>query len=247
MVGITTLSLSKLQSINDIIFSIFNLIGLIVSLLIYFSEVGIQSAIVKQVCNKVNHSGGCTTLLTSKSAKGIFGITPSIACLSYFVLQFLFIIGSIWFTELMTLKSLIITIAILGIPIALWSIYIQKRIEKSWCALCLTIVSVLIIQSYVSLNNPFILPLIHLSIYSISFFCIIFLFLIPIQRLLKNENKKEQVESELKKWKEDISIFNSLLHNQTVVSEIDFIEDIEIGNKNAKLKLVVACYNTPQY
>jgi uncharacterized membrane protein len=137
-----TSSLNQI-SIATIAFGFLSLPGLIISIFLLGTELGYQSQLVKQVCGAVGN-GGCEKVLKSKYAKGLFGITPADAGVIYFAAQFIFYLLSPYFTNFINCQLLI---ALGGVAIAVWSIYTQAVKLKQWCALCLLIVAVLVLQT----------------------------------------------------------------------------------------------------
>jgi uncharacterized membrane protein len=138
-------------------FGLLSLIGLIISVILLGTELGYQSQIVKQVCGAVSN-GGCEKVLKSKYAKGFLGITPADASVLYFSAQFtIYFLSSLYPTFLQS----IFLLAYAGIIIAAWSIYTQAVKLKQWCALCLGVAAVLILQTALALvfaNSQLLIP-----------------------------------------------------------------------------------------
>ncbi len=218
------------------IFGFFSLLGVFISAAAFATELGIQSNAVKQVCGAVS-KGGCEAVLKSKLAKGIFGITPSDAAVLYFTAQFIVYLSSAFFPNIFNALPYI---ALMGITIAVVSIYTQSVVIKQWCALCLGIASILLFQVLISifLVNNF-------TLYSIVFFAIIaalcIAILLPIKKLLKSTIAAKPKLTELKKMKADVSIFLAKLEKEQRVDITIWENDLIIGNVEAPIMITVVC------
>jgi len=226
-----------------LIFGCLSLLGLIVSIVLLGTELGYQNQVVKQVCGAVS-SGGCEKVLKSKYAKGILGITPADASLIYFSTQFIFYLLNLYLAHHHTC---IFILAVAGIAIAALSIFTQAAILKQWCALCLGIVAALISQgilAFILLDKDWKLLSINLItqflLYAILC-CFLYFIFSPLKELLKAVSLSRQKLAELKKWKTDINIFKSLLHQEQQVDISIWANDIILGNAVAPVTITVAC------
>ena len=226
------------------LFGLLSLMGLIVSIFLLGTELGFQSQIVKQVCGAVSH-GGCYKVLKSSYAKGIAGITPADASVLYFATQFLFCLLSFWIPVLFTF---IMLLAYSGIIIAAWSIYTQAVKLKQWCALCLGIVTVLVLQSILVLflskklvSNPLSNPVYEgLGIYVVLLFVLASI-LLPIKKLIKINRSNNLKLAELKRWKSDADLFITQWKQEQEVDTTIWESDLIIGNPFASILITVAC------
>jgi protein-disulfide isomerase/uncharacterized membrane protein len=222
-------------------FGLLSLIGLIISVILLGTELGYQSQIVKQVCGAVSN-GGCEKVLKSKYAKGFLGITPADASVLYFSAQFtIYFLSSLYPTFLQS----IFLLAYAGIIIAAWSIYTQAVKLKQWCALCLGVAAVLILQTALALvfaNSQLLIPN---SITPIAAFLILItllsFILLPTKQLIKTNNTNRQKLVELKKWKTDAGLFITQWQQEQQVDTTIWQNDLVIGNPNAPILITVAC------
>ena len=218
------------------IFGLLSLLGVFVSATAFATELGIQSDAVKQVCGAVS-KGGCETVLKSKLAKGIAGFTPSDAAVVYFATQFALYITAAYFTSI---ASILPYLALAGIAVAGVSIYTQAVVIKQWCALCLGIAAILILQAGVA---AFIIGTISST--SIILFAAATLFftaiLLPIKTLLKNNIAAKPKLAELKKWQSDSNIFLAQLEKEQKVDTTIWENDLVLGDANAPILITVAC------
>jgi protein-disulfide isomerase/uncharacterized membrane protein len=183
-------------------------------------------------------SRGCEHVLKSRYAKGMLGITPSDASVLYFATQFvLFIVGS-WYPSLLTG---IFLFSLAGIPIAAWSIYIQSVKLKEFCALCVGIVAVLILQSVITfIEWPTLQEIMPPLIFAGA---IVFLgmLLLPIRQLIKANGDNKTKITELKKWKLDADLFAILQEREKKVDATIWRNDLVLGNPLAPVQITVAC------
>lgn len=227
-------------SIN--IFGFLSLIGLIISILLLGTELGFQNQAIKQVCGAVSN-GGCERVLNSSYAKGIAGITPADASILYFGAQFIVYSLGCWYTSVF---AGILLLSVPGIVIAGWSIYIQAVKLKQWCALCLGIVVILVLQSISALfvlqnyllNSGTIAT--GLGVFILLFF-ILALALFPIKQLIKVNNNYKLKLVELKKWKSDADLFMNQWQQEQEVAISAWDNDLVIGDSSAPLLITVAC------
>jgi protein-disulfide isomerase/uncharacterized membrane protein len=231
------LSTYQYQSLTIAAFGLFSLAGLTISIAALAAELGYQSRIVKQVCG-VMSSRGCEQVLKSQYAKGFAGITPADASALYFLTQFALFAAGAW---LPSLTTGILLFSLAGIPVAAWSIYIQSVKLKEFCALCIAIVTALILQSVIAFIQwpPWqgILP----PIYFASTFIFLTMLLLPVKQLLKTNSDNKSKIAELKKWKQDPDLFSTLWAQERAIDTTTWRNDLLLGNPMAPLQITVAC------
>jgi uncharacterized membrane protein len=219
-------------------FGLLSLAGLAISVAALGTELGYQSKLIKQVCGTVSN-GGCEKVLRSKFAKGIAGITPADASVLYFSAQFIIYLLGCVYNPLLTG---IINLAFAGVTVAGWSIYTQAVKLKEWCALCLCIVGVLLLQSGISFMEANLLSNTYLSY---GAFIVLSLFLtlgfLPLKQLIKTSTGYKNELNALKKWKTDASLFLTQLDTEPQADIRIWENDLLIGNPDAPLRITVAC------
>lgn len=227
--------------IAAIVFGLLSLLGLVISIFLLGTELGYQSQLVKQVCGAVS-SGGCEKVLRSKYAKGMFGISPADASVLYFSTQFIFYLLSPYFVNLL---NFILLIAFCGSAIAIWSVYTQAAKLKQWCALCLGIVAVLVLQMGMALliTNFQFLNLISLQpfLFFILLVVVLAVSLLPVKALIKTNKTNQHKLAELKKWKSDAALFVTQWQQEQKVDTTIWENDLVIGNSAAPILITVAC------
>ncbi len=220
------------------VFGLLSLAGLAVSIAALGTELGYQSELVKQVCGTISN-GGCEKVLRSRFAKGIMGITPADASVIYFATQFVFYLAGCVYHPLLTG---IINLAFAGITVAVWSIYTQAVKLKEWCALCLCIVGVLLLQSGISFFQADPLSASYLSYGAfITGGLLITLGFLPLKQLIKTSAVYKKELNGLKKWKTDAGLFLTQLDAEPQADISVWENDLLIGNPDAPLRIAVAC------
>lgn len=231
------ISTFQLLNFSTGIFGLLSLIGLIISLYALGTELGFQSQIVKQVCGAVSN-GSCVQVLKSRYAKGFAGITPADASVLYFAAQFIvYLIGSFYAPLLQS----ILLWAFAGIAIAAWSIYTQAIKLKQWCALCLAIAAVLILQAILAFS----IRTTAINYFGLLNFILLFMLLafvlLPVKQLIKTNSSNKLKLAELKKWKTDAELFISQWQREQEVDTTIWQHDLLLGNPAAPLQITVAC------
>jgi protein-disulfide isomerase len=237
-------TLAQQPGIYYSIFTILSAAGLIVAWLTFNTELGVQSKLVKQVCNSVNPEGGCDKVLKSNQAKGVWGVTPADASLAWFVVQFGAVVAALWLPGLATFAVTAAQFALLGIAAAAWSLISQKFVVKQWCALCLSIAAVLVLQFGLALLTPGIaagLAIKEAALYGTAILATLFLVIQPLKRLIKSSIKQGTLQQQLKKWQQDANVFNGLSQQQEAVDISPWANDLQLGNAAAPVQLTIAC------
>jgi protein-disulfide isomerase/uncharacterized membrane protein len=238
------LSLLHQPGIYYSIFAVLSAVGLVLAWLTFNTELGVQSKLVKQVCNSVNPDGGCDKVLKSKQAKGFLGVTPADASLAWFVTQFGVTVAAIWLADLAGFSILAAQFALLGVIAAAWSIISQQFIVKQWCALCLSIAAILVMQFLISILTPGITDGFNIqaaAVYIAAALLILFLVIQPLKRLIRSSIQQATLQQQLKKWQQDASVFNSLSQMQEAVDISPWPNDLQLGNADAPVQLTIAC------
>ncbi len=239
-IGLGLFAFTALQtnSVSFLVFGFFALIGLVISFFILNAELGFQNTIVKQVCGAVS-AGGCEKVLNSKHAKSFLGFTPADLGLIYFTTQFFCFLASPYSARL---GQVMYAVALIGLPVAALSLYTQSVILKQYCALCLGLVVVLLVQAGLSVFN-FSLDTFLIQTFASAalLFASLGLVLFPIKNLLNTNEQNKRKANELRKWKSDATIFNAMLQQQQQVDTTIWEHDLILGNPNALILITVAC------
>jgi uncharacterized membrane protein len=208
-----------------------------------FGLLSFQSQTIKQICDAINKAG-CEAAMKSTYARGVAGATPSDLSIIYFSMQFVIYLTSCLYPYF--LRG-ILSLAVVGTMVAVWSIYVQAWKLKQWCALCLAIVVVLFLQSVVAFVTLSALQ--GLSIHQIFFECFFSLVIIvplcfiyfPVKKLLKENGSKKLKLAGLKKWKLNGELFMSQWKHERKVDVEIWENDLLLGNPDAPVQITVAC------
>ncbi len=221
------------------IFGLLSLTGVTLSIAALSTELGYQSTLVKQVCGTIGN-GGCEKVLGSKYSKGFAGITPADASLLYFAAQFiLYLVGCFINGHF----SGILNLAFTGILVAGWSVYTQAYKVKEWCAICLSIVAVLLGQIIIAIikyqnTKLLILEPYMFLVLTLGMLALIYL---PIKHLLMVNLKSKKELITFRKWKTDASLFITQWKTQPTCNNEMWENDLIIGDADSLIRFTVAC------
>ena len=241
-IGLLILSASHSTHLLTSLFGLLSLLGLVCSIFILGAELGFQNPVVKQVCGAVS-AGGCEKVLKSRYAKGFAGISPADAAVLYFSAQFAFFLWACF--ERIDLRSLFF-LAFAGMAVAILSILVQAFKLKQWCALCISIAGVLILQGAIAFRaiagtktlvfDEYLSPAILLALVVI---CALILF--PVKQLISSNIAYKLKLAELKKWKLDADLFVMQWQQQQKTDDTVWDKDLLIGDPLAPVLITVAC------
>ncbi|MCZ8331495.1 MAG: thioredoxin domain-containing protein [Flavobacterium sp.] len=221
-----------LNNSYTILYLLCSLLGLLISYFIVRKSLGINDATISKVCESVSIKGGCDTVISDTKSK-IFGfISLSDVCLVYFF-------SIVLITTLLGFNfSFFFFLSILSVPVILYSLIQQGFIIKEWCALCLLISSVLILQlvflilsfQKISIDIVFILKSLFISLLSL----LVWNFL---KKIWIDNLRLENIESKFFKFKRSKVLFNTLLKKEQLINS-NLIEEgnkISFGSQNPKV------------
>lgn len=225
---------------NSLIFTLFSLlpvIGFLLSIEALKTELGIESKISQSFCNAIPNAD-CGQIINSTKNKWLQKIKISDISFWFFASQLLAIF--VFFVS--QLSSQFFSIMIIGLalslPITLYSIYFQYKIEKKWCPICLSIIGVVYLEFIflLFLHNDF-----QVNISSLIIFSSIFSFIAGLVYLLKPVfiEKKDISEKYLKqlRFSRNYEVFkNTLLKSETQFFEKEYIV---IGNRESKHRISI--------
>lgn len=226
----------------QIIHFLLSVIGVYISFLIVQHELGFHSEILDKFCSGKNKKTNCDAVLSSKGAT-LFGLFKlSDIGFVYFVsmtIGWIILIQNEFY-----FPSVIFVLSALSIPFTVFSIYYQSKIVKSWCPLCLTIVSILWLQfgslfMYKSFWTE--LPIIDDSyvLFLIGTLVVVSLWLF-IQPLLKKEQELEKLKIQHIKFKRNFNLFKAALNLSTPLEvNIPDSQELVFGNRNSNFTIVV--------
>lgn len=235
-------SLLTSGTISQAVFLLTSVGGVMISWLIVSKELGIENKLADQVCAA---TADCAGTLRSKAAKLPVGLSWGDVGMTWFSFQLLFLLFSFFSGNGLVAHSLFSICAIFYIPFVVFSLFYQGQIGKKWCRLCLIIVGVLIVQAGLLIPktvlkgpqwpgyNAIAMALILLAFGTIGWLC--------IKKLLVDKKQLQVANWGLQRFKNSADVFLSNLTKQRRVDIIPWDHDLQIGNSEGVVQIVVAC------
>jgi uncharacterized membrane protein len=219
------------------------LAGLFVSILIVEYEAGIDNPITAQLCN-AGEDTDCGAVLKSKAAV-IAGLTLADAGLVWFIVLYLSTIISFFTATTAHLLALFAPLIILSLLFTFFSLYYQWRIVKKRCVLCLLIIGVIWTQGFLLLpglenirfNQMGPVTGIFLTIFAI----VAISWFLLVKPLFTKTRQIIQSNYTLRRFKNDPVVFRSLLEQQRPINVIPWKHDLQLGDPDAIIQLIIAC------
>lgn len=219
------------------LFCLLPIIGLFLSIEALKTELGIESKISQSFCNIIPNAD-CKQIINSSKNKLIQKIKISDISFWFFASQLL----TIFVFSVAQLTTEFLNIMIFGlalsIPMTLYSIYFQYKVEKKWCPICLSIIIIIYLEfSYLLfLNKGF-----QVSISTFIIFITLFSFIATLVYLIKpiflekkviNEKYIQQI-----RFSKNFDIFkNTLLKSETQFFDREYIV---LGNRESTHKISI--------
>lgn len=218
------------------LYNLLSIVGLYLSSEIYKEKFGKQSPVLSGICGKPSSSQNTKEESCSKIIKSdkinILGLKLSDFSLIYFI--GLSVLGLLLPQTDFILKSL----SFISIIVILYSLSIQIFIEKTFCKICLSIISILVSQIIVS--SFFFKKEITID-FGLILSSIIILLIISAVIIYLNENlseKEELKKSNIKnlRFKRDFDLFNK---EYSISKEFHFTQKSPffLGSKDAKVHI----------
>lgn len=215
--------------------------GLSIAILIIQQKLGISNEIIEQLCSASKETD-CNAVINSKGSKLGIWMNWADAGIIYFTSFLLLLIIS-------AASSLLFLLASAAIPFIFFSVYYQWRVVKKWCILCLLTVVVLVMQF--ALLMPVALSLAKgglegfpgdtLFFAAFVFTTIAAAWLLVIKPALQKNKELIDKNYSLLRFKNNPDVFNALLQQQRRVDTTPFENDLQLGNPDAPLQIIVAC------
>jgi uncharacterized membrane protein len=237
--------LVQIDSITPVTYSFLflKIIGIILTSLLFLKSIGLNNELVSKLCYTRSFRD-CQSILDSPASKITRWFSWADAGFIYFVGSlfsiFLFLDSPENLKGFLTFQLLWSSLAI---AFSAYSLYYQGLKAKMWCALCLGVVSLFILEaSLIFINFSF--DNVVMSVQTIV--KVVFAFVAPITFLLLFKGvlmkslKAERLEKELNKLKTNPKIFESLLKGQKEMPRIP--EDmllVSLGTKRAQHTLTM--------
>ena len=225
------------QSLILVIFGGLISIGLFLSIEAIKTELGIESKISNGFCNIVSNAD-CGQVINSTKNQWIEKVKISDISIWFFASQlFAFFLFSVAGLHNQLLGYIFISL-VLSVPMTLYSIYFQYKIEKKWCPICLSIIGIV----YLELLFLFFIKYdFQLNAESLVLFFAIFSIVAGLVYLLKPVfvEKKEFKDKYIKQLRfvRNYEVFkNTLQKSDTQFFEKEFIV---LGNRESKKRISI--------
>ncbi|KUJ57218.1 vitamin K epoxide reductase family protein [Chryseobacterium aquaticum] len=225
------------NSFITLLFGFISMIGIFLSIEALKTELGIESKVSQTFCGAISNAD-CGQVINS----------TKVSWLKNFKISDI----SIWFFSSQILSLLLFAVAgfsniflnyiflclILSVPITLYSIYFQYKIEKKWCPICLSIIVIIYLQIILLLQINF-----EFSLYTKMFILLIFIFIIVAILLsffksvfVDRKNLKRDYIKYLR-FSKNYKVFKGSLKNSQ--NEFFTNEIVILGNTEAEKKITV--------
>lgn len=222
---------------------ILNLVGVYLTIEVVKQEFGVKSTLSSAVCNSNSTNiSNCESIITSKKAKLFLNYGLSDLCVIFFfghIISFFLMSITNLIHDFITLSIITLT---LSIPVTLFSIYFQWKVENKWCPLCLMIIAVLYIEliNYLFYNNIHFdnLNLISISIFIFGFLSFLLSWIIS-KPIIKKYFDLKSFELESIRFKRNYKLFKLALKDSKKVNYETLKSKVTIGNHNANLKITI--------
>lgn len=230
------------------IYFLLAILGIVGSVLIIRHDLGLYSETVNKFCT-VSQKSSCDVVLDSKGATLFGWLKLSDLSFTYFVGLTLACFLS--FITPSHNQAIFLMLSGLSMPIVAYAIYYQWRILKKWCPLCLSIATVLVVQSIIMLfgvgnASAFNINITAIPLLLFSFFSV-FIAWMWLKPILEQNKKLKTLEIEHYKFKRNFTFFNSVYQLSPLLdTRIKSTQEVTFGAKNAPLDVVVVtnptCY-----
>ena len=221
--------------------------GVFISWMIVSKDLGVENKIADQLCGKTDD---CNAVIHSNKTKLPFGIGWSDAGIIYFSFILIISIIASFASTLNSIQPVLFLLATCSLPFTLLSVYYQWRTIKKWCRLCLLTVALLWIQFAILFVRVILesSPGNELKTISLNSTALILFVLfiatatwVWLKPLLKKSKKLETENFTGKRFKNNPALFMALLEKQRKVDTTPFENDLQLGNAEAPLQIMVAC------
>lgn len=233
------------HSIISISYFITSCIGVLISLLLIWHEFDKDNRLIREVCGKGGKKVNCNAVLAS-SHSSMFGISWSTWGGTYFCMLFLV---QLLFVSNLSFLMVTASFSLLVLPYVFYSIYIQWRIIKQWCPLCLAIQALLLINALIGISifsqyseNYYSYPFqSHPFIITVLIGAFIFFSISSLVPMLKLARDSKGLERNLRIFKSDKSVFHYFLNKSERLAYPVNNLGIIIGNPAANNEIIKIC------
>lgn len=220
---------------HGVLFNILSLAGVYISLEIFNQKFGNTSAVIGSICGDVSGNQGansCNKIITQDKTS-IFGLKFADFSLIYFT--GITVLGLFLPATSMIIKGFTFA-SVLAI---VYSLYIQGFVEKTFCRVCLLIISLLVAQIIISV---FFFENIYFDVRTALLSFILWIVLsgsvIYLNHTLSEKEKLQKSNAKNLRFKRNYDLFKRELLEKEKISFTDN-DTFFIGNKDAKLHISI--------
>jgi len=212
--------------------------GLGITILIVQQELGISNQITEQLCNASKETD-CHAVILSKGSRIGKWLNWADAGIIYFSSFLVLLVASPG-------SPMLSLIAAAAIPFIFFSVYYQWRMVKKWCTLCLLTIGALAIQFVLLLPDAVKSEVGNIRVEDMAFTAftfasLAFIWLLLVKPSLKRNEELSEKNKSLLRFKNNPDIFSDLLVRQRKVDMTPFENDLQLGNPDSPIQIMVAC------
>lgn len=219
----------------EAVFNILSIIGIYISLEVFNQKFGNTSSVIGSICggSSVNQTTNSCDKIINEDKTSILGLKFADFSLIYFIgiaTLGLFLPATAFIIKGFTFVSIIA----IG-----YSLYIQTFVQKTFCRVCLLIISILVVQLIISsflFKNIFIEPkiiLLNLILWISLFTLVLFL-----NNTLQEKERLQKSNAKNLRFKRNYDLFKRELVENEKINFSDK-QTFSLGNKNAKLHISI--------
>ncbi|MBB6371522.1 vitamin K epoxide reductase family protein [Chryseobacterium shigense] len=200
------------------VFGVIIFLGVFLSVEAIKTEMGFQSSLSKQFCS-IMENADCSQVINSQ--KNIINLKFSDLSIYFFSSQLLgILLLSFRAPEYFSMMNMLLYCSV---PLTLYSIFFQWKVEKKWCPICLSIIAVLYLEIlFLTVYNLYYSKLSYEGLQISDFIIIIISAVISVcgYRIIKKtltklkSTEKENITNS--RYVKNYSFFESILKNSTV-------------------------------
>jgi uncharacterized membrane protein len=213
-----------------------SILGVAVTTLLVWYEIDKSNPVLQKVCTGIA-KGNCNAILTGKHAKLFPWLSWSEIGLFYFTGC---TIGLLTLTNFIYIFS---WLAILALPYTLFSVYIQWRVAKQWCVLCLLVQALLLLQTLNVIANE----LLKTEFNGLQTLTIIIIYAVPalvwftIKPYFLTLQEAKNTKRQYLRLKFNAEIFDNLLKKQKAITIPTDGIGIDLGKADARNVIIKVC------
>lgn len=212
-----------------------NAAGIFVSYLLLLRQLKISSATADRLCTLLRRAT-CTDVLETPAAIAAFGISWSEVGAAYFSVNLLTLLLA------PSLLPVLYILSVAALSYSLWSLWYQYFRAHSWCALCLLVQIVFVLQAAASIiglcTSGFPLPSLLPSSLLLAAYLSVLLILHLTLPVITKARKADQWKGELNSFKLKREVFENLLHKEKHFQP-ETTSSILFGNPDSPFRLTL--------